>query len=169
MRVPPVPRHPSLIPLSHDHREALGLAFFLHHPAPPGRETPMTPASTPASRRARLLAFYDANLHAHFRAEEEALFPALRTQADLVARLVDDHGRLAALRAQAVDATGEAAIHAALVAFADLLETHVRCEERELFATFPEGVEPAEVERIGRSIRDLLATRDAATCAITRR
>ncbi len=27
-----MPRHPILVPLSHDHREALGLAFFLHNP-----------------------------------------------------------------------------------------------------------------------------------------
>ena len=48
-------RHPSLVPLSHDHREALGLALFLHNPAPPGRVTAMTPASTPERRRTRLL------------------------------------------------------------------------------------------------------------------
>jgi hypothetical protein len=72
-----MPRHPSLVPLSHDHREALGLAFFLQHPAPPGRPTPMTPESTPASRRARALAFHDERLRPHLAAEEEALFPAL--------------------------------------------------------------------------------------------
>ena len=39
-------RHASLVPLSHDHRDALGLAFRLRHPAPPGPVTPMTPAGT---------------------------------------------------------------------------------------------------------------------------
>ena len=84
-----MPRHPILVPLSHDHREALGLTFFLHHPAPPGRVTAMTPTSTPERRRARLLAFYDTYLVSHFRAEEEALFPALRTRRALVASLCD--------------------------------------------------------------------------------
>src|SRR6266852_3993835 len=138
-----MPRHPSLVPLSHDHRAALGLAFFLHNPAPPGRVTAMTPASTPERRRARLLAFYDTYLVSHFRAEEEALFPALRTRRALVASLCDDHRR-----------------------FAELLEAHVRREERELFAFFPEGIGEAETRRIGEAIRAVLATRDPARCDI---
>src|SRR5216117_255537 len=107
-----MPRHPILVPLSHDHREALGLTFFLHHPAPPGRVTAMTPTSTPERRRARLLAFYDTYLVSHFRAEEEALFPALRTRRALVASLCDDHRRFAELRDAVAAARGDDAIHA---------------------------------------------------------
>ena len=81
-----MPRHPILVPLSHDHREALGLTFFLHHPAPPGRVTAMTPTSTPERRRARLLAFYDTYLVSHFRAEEEALFPTSNLASALLGR-----------------------------------------------------------------------------------
>src|SRR5712691_13441423 len=135
-----MPRHPILVPLSHDQREALGLTFFLHHPAPPGRVTAMTPTSTPERRPARLLAFYDTYLVSHFRAEEEALFPALRTRRALVASLCDDHRRFAELRDAVAAARGDDAIHAALTAFADLLEAHVRREERELFTFFPEGI-----------------------------
>jgi len=161
-----MPRHPILVPLSHDHREALGLTFFLHHPAPPGRVTAMTPTSTPERRRARLLAFYDTYLVSHFRAEEEALFPALRTRRALVASLCDDHRRFAELRDAVAAARGDDAIHAALTAFADLLEAHVRREERELFAFFPEGIGEAETRRIGDAIRAVLATRDPARCDI---
>ena len=161
-----MPRHPILVPLSHDHRAALGLAFFLHNPAPPGRVTAMTPASTPERRRARLLAFYDTYLVSHFRAEEEALFPALRTRRALVASLCDDHRRFAELRDAVAAARGDDAIHATLTAFADLLEAHVRREERELFAFFPEGIGEAETRRIGDAIRAVLATRDPARCNI---
>ena len=161
-----MPRHPCLVPLSHDHREALGLAFFLHNPAPPGRPTAMTPASTPESRRARTLAFWDAHLVGHFRAEEDALFPALRTQRALVAVLCEEHRRLATLRDAVAAAAGDAAVHAALVAFADLLEAHVRREERELFAAFPEGLDADEAERIGDAVRAILAaTRGPTACA----
>src|SRR5215470_3324844 len=96
-------RHPSLIPLSHQHREALGLAFRLHHPAPPGPVTPMTPAGTPQSRAADTLAFFEQHLVAHFRAEEEALFPYLRARFAearrdaLIEQLVEDHRRLETL------------------------------------------------------------------------
>lgn len=161
-----MPRHPSLVPLSHDHREALGLAFFLHNPAPPGRVTVMTPASTPETRRARLLAFYDDQLPTHFRAEEEALFPALTTRSPLVAVLRAEHRRLEALRADVAAARGDEAIDRALVAFADLLEEHVRREERELFAFFPEGLSDDEAGRIGAAIAAVLATRGGPRCDV---
>ena len=72
-------RHPSLVPLSHDHRDALMLAFRLQHPSPPGPVTALTPASTPLSRAADTIAFYDAELRPHFRDEEELLFPLVAT------------------------------------------------------------------------------------------
>ena len=159
-----MPRHPSLVPLSHDHREALGLAFFLLHPAPPGRPTPMTPASTPASRRERMLAFHDAHLRPHFAAEEEALFPALPTRRALVDVLALEHRDLERLRDVVAAASGDEAVHAALVAFADLLEAHVRREERELFVFFPEGLDAAAADRIGDAVRQVLARRDPARC-----
>ncbi len=122
-------RHSSLIPLSHDHREALGLAFRLHNPAPPGRVTAMTPASTPQSRAAETLEFFERHLGPHFRAEEEALFPFLEAWpgADdalrvLVARLVEEHHSLAERRdaiVAAADVAGD--LERCLTDFADLL------------------------------------------------
>jgi len=150
-------RHPALVPLSHDHRRALALAFRLHNPAPPGPITPMTPVSTPGSRRFETLEAWDRELRLHFAIEEEDLFPAVRAAADdaatraLVDRLVADHRRLADLR-DAVETAGPDALDDALRAFADLLETHVRAEERELFAAFPGPLPSAEVERLERTI-----------------
>jgi hypothetical protein len=97
----------------------------------------------------------------HFRAEEDALLPALRTRRALMASLCDDHRRFAELRDAVAAARGDDAIHAALTAFADLLEAHVR-REREPFAFFPEGIGEAETRRIGDAIRAVLATRDPA-------
>lgn len=156
-------RHPSLIPLSHDHREALGLAFRLHNPAPPGRVTAMTPASTAASRAAETIEFFARHLEPHFRAEEEALFPFLLARADLdaasrslVERLTAEHGQLAALRDAIEAAAGGAGdLETALVAFADLLESHVRAEERELFARFPD-LSDEETAPVAAAIRALL-------------
>jgi hemerythrin-like domain-containing protein len=161
-----MPRHPSLVPLSHDHREALGLVFFLHNPAPPGRVTAMTPASTPTSRRKRALAFHEERLRVHLQAEEEALFPALPAHRALVAALVDEHRRLETLRDAIAAATGDAAVHAALLAYATLLESHVRREERELFALFPDGLDDAGAEHIGEAVRAILARRDPARCGL---
>jgi hypothetical protein len=155
-------RHPSLVPLSHDHRDALALAFRLHHPAPPGPVTPMTPASTPRSRADDTLAFFAEHLAAHFRAEEEALFHFLRPRlADqperlaLLDSLVADHRELEARRDAVATAAADALVPA-LAAFADLLETHVRREERELFEHFPDGVPRADAHALGDAIRRLL-------------
>jgi hemerythrin-like domain-containing protein len=156
-------RHPGLIPLSHEHREALGLAFRLHNPSPPGPVTAMTPASTPQSRAAETLAFFDGSLRRHFRAEEDLLFPFLEThlpagaaERALLPELVSDHARLTELRDAVAAATDEDALASALTAFADLLEAHVRREERELFDLFPGDAARAQVDAVAASIRQAL-------------
>jgi hemerythrin superfamily protein len=149
-------RHPSLIPLSHQHRDALALAFRLHHPAPPGPVTAMTPASTPQSRAADALAFFERDLVAHFRAEEDVLFPFLRARQDRTALLdvlVAEHRELEALRDRLAGAADDAALAPVLTGFADLLEAHVRREERELFEHFPEGIAPADADALAAGIR----------------
>jgi len=85
---------------------------------------------------------------------------------DQNAALFDARQHFAERRDAAAAARGDDVIHAALTAFADLLEAHVRREERELFAFFPEGVGEAETRRIGDAIRAVLATRDPAHCDI---
>jgi hypothetical protein len=158
-------RHPTLIPLSHDHREALGLAFRLHHPAPPGPVTLMTPASTAASRAAETLAFHDDRLRPHFDTEETVLFPALRTAhppagavSGLLDRLLEEHREMTRLRDEVAPAGGDA-LEDVLRRFADLLETHVRTEERELFARFPGPLSEAAACALGARIRALRTDR----------
>jgi hypothetical protein len=153
-------RHEALIPLSHDHRDALALAFRLHHPAPPGPVTPTTPASTPASRRAETLAFFQSKLEPHFAIEEEVLFPALLRGTgvgagrwhETVERLLDEHGRMRELYRAIEAAEKGPVLDRALTDFADLLESHVRTEERSLFATFPGDLPAAEVAALRSEI-----------------
>lgn len=146
------------------------VAFRLHHPVPPGPVTPMTPASTPQSRAGDTLAFFRDHLVGHFRAEEDVLFPVLRerlagdpTRRALLDRLTGEHRRLEALR-DGVAAAGEdeAALAPALAAFADLLEAHVRCEERELFEVVPDVLVPGDADALEAAIRAALGTRPAA-------
>ncbi len=167
-------RHPALIPLSHDHQHALALAFRLHHPSPPGPVTPVTPASSPATRAAEVADLWARELVSHFVAEETVLFPALRrhlaaedpAQA-LVARLVDEHGRLRSLVESLAAASDDAARVRLLAAFGDLLEAHVRAEERQLFVRFPELItDETEVRDVDAGIRASLAGRPAETCTI---
>jgi hemerythrin superfamily protein len=140
------------------------LAFRLHHPAPPAPVTPMTPASSPRSRAADALAFFDERLVGHFRAEETALFPFLRARAvghgvpeAVLDELVAEHRRLEVLRDAIASADGEPALDTALGTFADLLEAHVRREERELFEPFPEAIPAEDTEALAAAIRAALA------------
>ena len=153
-------RHSALIPLSHEHRDALGLAFRLHNPSPPGPVTAMTPASTPQSRAAETLGFFESSLRRHFRIEEDLLFPFLETHLPaaspgraLLADLVADHARLTALCDTVATASDEAGLCAALTAFADLLESHVRREERQLFDEFPGEATRNQVDAVAAAIR----------------
>ena len=122
----------------------------------------MTPASTPESRAAETVAFFAGHLVVHFRAEEEVLFPFLLPRLTgqperlaLLDALIADHRELEARRDAVAAATADALV-GALTAFADLLETHVRREERELFEHFPDGVPPEEAHALGENIRRLL-------------
>jgi hemerythrin-like domain-containing protein len=56
----------------------------------------------------------------------------------------------------------EAALAPALAAFADLLEAHVRCEERELFEVVPDVLAHGDAERLEAAIRAALGARPAA-------
>ena len=154
-------RHDTLIPLSHDHQQALALAFRLHNPAPPGPVTPTTPASTPASRRAETLAFFRDHLQRHFAIEEEVLFPALRSahaagtqQHALIDALCAEHRRMSEIRDTIAHASIEDDLCCALTEFADVLEQHVRREERELFGKFPDSLPPAAVAALHREIHE---------------
>ena len=157
-------RHESLVPLSHDHRQALGLAFRLSHPAPPGPVTPTTPASTPTSRAHETVAFFRRSLAPHFRTEEEVLFPAVRTRlgaGDPVAALLDDlvadHRRFERLCSGIKGTHDEGALERLLAEFGKALEHHIRREERELFNRFSELVsDEAEALQVGTAIRAML-------------
>lgn len=152
-------RHEALVPLSHDHQKALALAFRLHHPAPPGPVTLTTPASTLGSRREETLSFFHNHLQPHFAIEEEVLFPVLcaaypagTPERALLDTLSEEHGRMIELCDAIAAASANEDLARALTEFADLLEGHVRREERELFAKFPGPLEPATIDGLRRNI-----------------
>ncbi|WP_374422889.1 hemerythrin domain-containing protein [Chromobacterium sp.] len=124
-------RHPALLELSREHHQALKMA----------RQARLAAASGEPERQARLAAELQAwsadALERHFIEEETMLFPRLAQSehAALAIRALDEHRRLRALSAElaAPDAT-------TLARFAELLEAHVRFEERELFERCQAGL-----------------------------
>jgi len=117
-------RSAALVRLSREHHLALVLAK---------RAQRMSLENMEAASRFMTQAFdtFTRELEPHFRAEETALLPALNCagELDLVTRTLNEHEELRRLakRLQARDATS-------VRRFGELLEAHVRFEERELFA-----------------------------------
>ena len=149
----PAKRHPSLIPLSHDHHHGLVLAFRLREGLPRNRK----PSDSPQEQAEDAIRFFHDNLVAHFRAEEEVLFPAIRACLPLAATMLDtliaEHGEIRAQVENLVQASpDEATLQTKLKAFGDLLERHIRREERELFPLYEAHISEAEAVRIGKDI-----------------
>ena len=148
-------RHPSLIPLSHDHHHGLALALRCRKQAL-GQLKPLG-ASGLRQRADEFLEFYHANLVPHFRAEEIVLFPPLRDTIPDCAPLVDElchqHDEL---RQGVPGLESEAGLAKLIFDLADLLERHIRKEERELFPLFDAHFDDAEAERIGLELKKIL-------------
>ena len=149
----PAKRHPSLIPLSHDHHHGLVLAFRLREGLPRNRQ----PGDNPQEQAADAVRFFHHNLVAHFRAEEEVLFPAIRAcvphAAPMLDTLVAEHNEMRAqVENLAQASTDEATLRTRLEAFGDLLERHIRREERELFPLYEANISAVDAARIGKDI-----------------
>jgi hemerythrin-like domain-containing protein len=148
-------RHPSLIALSHDHHHGLALALRCRKQAL-GRLKPMNAAGL-KERAAEFAAFFDQNLARHFKAEEEILFPLMRASIPESSALIDDlladHARLRAFLAPLAGGTGLAK-H--LFDAGDLLERHIRREERELFPLFEKHAAAIDAEKLGSEMGAIL-------------
>lgn len=110
-----------------------------------------------AERAQEFLEFYKNNLARHFDAEEKLLFPAMRTAAPASAALIDtlmkDHHQIRELLPKLELKVGLAK---SLFDLGDLLERHIRKEERELFPLFESQFESADAERLGRELTTFL-------------
>jgi len=133
-----------LIPLSHEHHDALLLAWRLRTDDLSKRE--------PEVRASHVSAFFEYRLINHLKVEEELLFPAFREvlglEASLIEVLLSDHQ---VLRAHVV--TIKAGAHEQVDSFCVLLERHIRTEERQLFVLAENRMNPTEMGELGRQIK----------------
>jgi hemerythrin-like domain-containing protein len=148
-------RHPSLTPLSRDHHRGLALALRCRKQAL-GRLKPMG-AEGLRLRAQEFREFFDRQMLPHFRAEEEVLFPFMRgavpQSAALLEELAREHESFR-LAVQKLAAGG--GLSKLLFDIGDLLERHIRREERELFPLFEKHVESSKAEEVGERIKRIL-------------
>jgi iron-sulfur cluster repair protein YtfE (RIC family) len=149
-------RHPSLIALSHDHHHGLALALRCRKQAL-GQIKPMGAAGL-RLRADEFVEFFAKQLTPHFRAEEEILFPLMRVEVPESAQLIDtllrDHE---SFRQRMPDLKSDTGLSKLIFDIADLLERHIRSEERELFPLFEERVEGARALAAGEQIKAVMA------------
>ena len=117
-------RHQKLQNLSREHHGALQLALRAKRAAMSGDLTQIKVMATSC------IAAFRAELDPHFVVEENTLLPLLASVGEdkLVTRVECDHAELRRLSVQLQQADVKT-----LLGFAELLNSHVRFEERELF------------------------------------
>jgi hemerythrin-like domain-containing protein len=151
-------RHPGLITLSHDHHQGLALALRCRKQAL-GQLKPMGGEGL-RLRAQEFCDFFRANLKAHFRAEEEILFPHMRAllpeSEPIIHRLLLDHEKIREAIPHLEAGTGLAKL---IFDLGDLLERHIRKEEREVFPLFEQHAGEIDAERVGGEIARILTTR----------
>ncbi len=147
-------RHPALIPLSHQHHDALALCVFIDR----GFKKEATVA---AARRLRVRALqtYSLMLKGHFEVEEAVLFPAIRRRLPELAlpdELTMEHRSLRRAFENLAD-LGGADLIAALRRLGSDLERHIRKEERALFQTIQEKLDEPTFQALDKAIADAIA------------
>ncbi|HWE49635.1 MAG TPA: hemerythrin domain-containing protein [Bryobacteraceae bacterium] len=133
-------RDPSLIPLSHQHHNALALCVLI-------RRALADPSPDLAGCARRVTDRYELELVNHFEIEEQVVFP-LCGASPLIAELLAEHRAIEALVAE-IGATPTAR---ALEQFCGLLTAHIRREERELFESIQRALPRETLDRAGLEI-----------------
>ena len=135
-------RDPALVPLSHDHHQALFVAQALRR----------ANEATAPEARARFAAYWAEHGQPHFRLEEEVLLPAFARYGDshhpLVAQALCDHVAIRRLAGEV-----ELASPAGLRELGTRLVEHVRLEERELFPLIESALPPAALSAVAGALR----------------
>lgn len=138
-------RAEALTSLSHDHHQALALALRLRRSGP----------ETAAADRGELLRFWE-NQERHFELEEEILLPALEKHAGAGQPLADrtrtEHQEIRRRIGSIADE--DVADAATLVEFGELLNSHVRMEERELFPLVERSLPSEELALLAQKLDD---------------
>jgi hemerythrin-like domain-containing protein len=147
-------RHATFVPLSREHHDGLLLATRLKQG---GAALLRLWSHDPNWQAETVVRYFDDSLEAHFRVEEELLFPlaaALSGEGPALAeRLVREHAELRDVVETFRRPQSQGGIREDLVRFGTLLEAHIRCEERELFPLLEELLRAEELESLGKRLR----------------
>lgn len=120
-------RHPSLVPLSREHHGSLIMSRLIQKNAPAYKGLP----ETPEGKRNYAAELFDREIRPHFEKEERLYRSIYRYQElqPLLSRIFEEHKQLTQMFESLKTGFSEDMLHNA----GELLEKHIRTEERELF------------------------------------
>jgi hemerythrin-like domain-containing protein len=147
-------RHPALVPLSHDHHHGLVQARRLRRAAEGSDREHQLQASVDFVR------FFAGEGAEHFREEEERLLPMLADRPDpagpLLTEIATQHATIRALARELRESIRQESVDADLLGrLGELLERHIRLEERSLFPLIERIATDAELEGLAFPERTL--------------
>lgn len=144
-------RDRSLIPLSHQHQHGLALCVLIDRglKKDSSREN-VDRLSKMAADMARI------ELLSHFQVEEEVLFPTVRPLIEndpLIDELIEQHREMERMIEALAIQRGQTR-KVTLVAFGELLNQHIRSEERQLFQQIQASLGEFRLAQLGREIEN---------------
>lgn len=136
----PIKRHKVLQPLSRDHHHTLLLAWKIRKGLITGIE--------PVRIKNYVNWFYKTYAAGHFELEEKFIYTVLEAKDERIQKALAEHEQLRALF------TSDENIATSLPQLADLLESHIRFEERELFNVIQENAGEEQLRIIEQNSPD---------------
>jgi hemerythrin-like domain-containing protein len=147
--IKPIKRSEQLAPLSRDHHEGLLFVWRIRQG--------IAKKLLLEQLRNYTLWFWRHRIKAHFYQEEKILLPYLSETNLLRTTLVDDHEHIREL----ILGLDDEADKRTLVILCDLLEKHIRFEERELFSYLEKELEPGKLDEICKLLEKHTATAES--------
>ena len=136
--IKPIKRSKQLAPLSREHHDGLLFAWKIKQ----GLEN-----KTPLEKLRRYsLWYWQQHIKPHFYQEEKILAPYLPEDNPMKKRLKEEHDHIPELVLGLDDETGSDKRH--LIILSDLLNHHIRFEERELFPFLEKLLTPEQLDKV---------------------
>lgn len=142
MEKKPVKRSPHIIKLSRDHHASLLFCWKLRQ----GEKK----AIEQERMQKYVTYFFEKHLKPHFREEEEFLFSHAKNDA-MVLRTIDEHKNINQLASKIIGSDSENLTNE-FTAIADMVDQHVRFEERELFPHMEEMLSEKQLIKISEKL-----------------
>jgi hemerythrin-like domain-containing protein len=146
-------RHKSLFPLSHEHQHGLALALKLKYPK---RQLSSSNEAEISELKSELADKYENILRKHFRKEERYLVPGFEDN-NLMKQMLGEHIKLEGLYNKIVSNSEGWKLEQQrdkLNLFGELLDLHIRFEERELFPMIEKSLSEEQLEELGKKLKE---------------